>query len=201
MKSNFQNIVVFIPLLLRSVFSAEDYDHAKAVWKRFDIKNMGEYHDFYLKTDVLLLADVFENFRSFCLTYYKLDPIHYSTLPGFAWDACLLLTKVQLELIQDENMYQFFEQGIRGGISSINHRYAKANNPYLEGYKQEDPLSYILLIDCNNLYGAAMIEKLPFKGFIWENEAKLRDIDWLHIDTFGDEGYILEVSQPPTYKA
>ena len=91
-------------------------------------KTLGEYHDLYLKSDVLLLADVFENFRKTRLEYYKLDPCHYFSAPGLAWDACLKMTSVSLELISDIDKYLFIEKGLRGGVSIITHRKATANN-------------------------------------------------------------------------
>ena len=88
----------------------DEYDHAKKVWKAFKIKTMGEYHDLYLGSDVLLLADVFESFRKTCLQYYKLDPCHYFTSPGLSWDAMLKMTKIELELMTDVDMFQFIEK-------------------------------------------------------------------------------------------
>ena len=90
-------------------------------WKPFR-----DYHDLYLKTDVLLLADVFENFRGVCMSNYKLDPAWYYTAPGLAWDATLKITKVELELLRDPDMLIMIENGIRGGISTISTRHGKA---------------------------------------------------------------------------
>ena len=97
----------------------DDYIHAKKVWHTFDCKTIKDYHDLYLKSDVLLLADVFENFRKTCLKHYNLDPAHYYTSPGLAWDACLKETKQHLQLLTDYDMLMMFERGIRGGISHI----------------------------------------------------------------------------------
>ena len=139
----------------------------------FDIKTLGEYHDLYLKTDVLLLTDVFENFRSTCLEFYKLDPAHYFTSPGLSWDAMLKMTGINLQLMDDIDMYQFIEKGMRGDISFINHRYAKANNPKLPDYDKEKPESHIMYLDANNLYGWAMSQRLPIGDFKWVDKKSL----------------------------
>jgi|GEM_PF-1267341 len=161
-------IEAFYSQLSESDISAEDYAHAKKVWQAFDIMNLGEYHDLYLKTDVLLLSDVFEVFRTVMMKNYNLDPATgYYTLPNFAWDSALKKTRVVLEQLTDINMYQFCERGIRGGISMITHRHAKANNKYMEDYDKSSIDSYIIYLDANNLYGEAMIQKLPTGGFRW----------------------------------
>ena len=99
--------------------SDDDYKHAMNVWNTFKCKSIRDYHDLYLKSDVLLLSDVFENFRKTCLKHYKLDPVHYYTSPGLAWDACLKETGQQLQLLHDYDMLMMFERGIRGGITHI----------------------------------------------------------------------------------
>jgi hypothetical protein len=159
-------IEMFYSQLSESNISKEDYQHAQNVWRTFNIKNLGEYHDLYLKTDVLLLSDVFEAFRNVMMKNYKLDPASgYFTLPNFAWDAMLKKTGVVLEQLTDIDMYQFCEQGIRGGISMISHRHAKANNKYMKDYDKSIIDSYIIYLDANNLYGEAMVQKLPTGGF------------------------------------
>ena len=100
----------------------KDYKHALNVWKDLNVKNMGEYHDIYLATDVLLLADVFEAFRETAIDNYHLDPTHYVSLPGFAWDALLKMTNIKLDVISDYDMYLMIEAGIRGGMSMISKR-------------------------------------------------------------------------------
>ena len=117
----------------------KDYEHAKRVWKEFECKTIGDYHDLYNKTDVLLLADVFETFRKKCLDVYKLDPAHYYTSPGLSWDALLKKTGIVLELLTDYDMHLFVEKGLRGGISMVSKRYAKANNKYVQGYNKDKP--------------------------------------------------------------
>ena len=128
---------------------------------------MGEYHDLYLKSDILLITDVFENFRKTCLTHYRLDPCHYVSSPGLAWDAMLQMTKINLDLITDTDMQLFIEKGIRGGISYIAHRYAEANNKYMENYNPKIESSYIMYLDANNLYDWAMSKPLPYSNFRW----------------------------------
>ena len=147
--------------------SISDYQHAQKVWKEFNMKSMRDYHDLYLKTDVLLLTDVFEEFRKVCLDNYKLDPAWYYTSPGLAWDAALRMTGVKLELLHDQEMLHMVEEGIRGGVSMISTRYGKANNKYMQEYDPSLPTKYIIYLDANNLYGWAMSRKLPTDGFKW----------------------------------
>ena len=119
--------------------SDEDFDHAQRIWKEFGMKNLGEYHDLYLKSDVLLLADVFEEFRNVCMENYSLDPAWYYTSPGLSWDALLKHSGVKLELLTDPDILLLFEKGIRGGISMISNRFGKANNKFMGEKKGSIP--------------------------------------------------------------
>ena len=110
--------------------SFKDYLTCEKIWDKFDMKNMGDYHDHYLKKDLLLLADVFEKFIDTCLKFYGLDPCHYFSSPGLSWDVMLKMTGVKLEKVSDIDKYLFIEKGLRAGISYIAKRYAKANNKY-----------------------------------------------------------------------
>lgn len=135
---------------------------ATKIYIMFKMQHLGDYHDHYLKTDVLLLADVFENFRDKCLDIYKLDPLNYLTAPGLSLDALLLKTGQKLGLTQDLNIFNMSDgPNMRGGISQIPHRYAKANNRLFEDYDPEKPTSYIVNIDANALYGYSMSQFLP----------------------------------------
>ena len=151
----------FYSRLYDSGIDVKDYEHAQKVWAHFDIKNMGENHDLYLKTDVILLADIFENFRDVCLKHYKLDPAWYYTSPGLSWDALQKKTEIKLDLLSDINMNLFVEAAIRGGVSMISNIYGKANNKYMENYNQNEESKYIIYLDANNLYGWGMSQKLP----------------------------------------
>ena len=155
--------------------SDEDYIHAQKVWEAFELKSMEGYLELYNKVDVLLLADVFENFRDICSKNYKLDPAHYYTAPGLAWDAALKITEVKLELLSDIDMLMMFEGGIRGGVSMISNRYGKANNKYMgNNFDSSQPSKYIQYLDANNLYGWAMSKPLPTHGFEWMNVNELK---------------------------
>ncbi|XP_044588766.1 uncharacterized protein LOC123267945 [Cotesia glomerata] len=181
----------FFSKLSNENVSDEDYFFAQVVWTKFNIKTLGEYSDLYLKTDVLLLADVFENFRKSCFETYSLDALHYYTAPGLSQDAMLKYTGVELELLTDPEILLFVEKAIRGGVSMCANRYAAANNRYMGEYfdpsKEE---SYIMYYDVNNLYGAAMSQPLPKGSFEWVEN--ITDVNSFFND---DEriGYILEV--------
>ena len=136
-----------------------DYRHGNNVFKKVKLKNLGEYHDLYVQSDTLLLADVFENFRDMCIKVYEVDPAHFLSLPGLAWQACLEKTNVKLELLTDYDMLLMVEKGIRGGICHSTHRHTKANNKYMKNYDKNKESSYIQYLDANNLYGWAMSRK------------------------------------------
>ena len=136
--------------------SIKDYMTCEKIWNMFNNKNMGDYHDHYLKKDVLLLADVFEKFISRCIKYYELDPCHYFSSPGLSWDAMLKMTGIELEKISGIEKNLFIEKGTRAGISYIAKRYANANNKYMNDYDPSKLSTFIAYLDKNNLYGWAM---------------------------------------------
>ena len=169
----------------------EDYEHAIRVWKEFGLKNLGEYYDLYLKTDVILLANVFEKFRKICLRNYGLDPAHFYTAPGLAWKACLKKTRIRLELLLDPDMLLMFERGIRGGITQSVNRWAEANNPYMgSDFNPNLPTKYLQYLDANNVYGWAMSQPLPTAGFRWVD---IKPDRLSKLAKLKSNGYILEV--------
>ena len=171
-----------------------DYRHGNNVFKKFKLKNLGEYHDLYVQSDILLLADIFENFRNMCIKVYELDPAHFLSLPELAWQACLQKTNVKLELLTDYGMLLMVEEGIRGGICHSIHRYAKANNEYMKNYDKNKESSYIQYLDANNLYGWAMSQKLPVNGFKWvKSTSKIDEKLIKNYDEDSDKGYIFKV--------
>ena len=149
-ETSLPSIKCFYTNLNMSEVSDEDYTHACSVWREFGIRNMGEYHDLYLRTDVILLANVFKSFRRVCLENYGLDPSHFYTAPGLAWKAFPKKTGIRLELLLDPDMLLMFERGIRGGISQSVHRWAAANNPYMGSeYHPSRPTKYLQYLDAN----------------------------------------------------
>ena len=166
----------FYSKLTGSGITEKNYNHVLKVWNTWNMKTLKDYLKLYNETDVLLLADVFENFRDLCLKIYGLDPAHYYTAPGLAWDACLKLTGVELELLSDLDMLLMVENGIRGGISIISNRYGEANNKYMKDYNKNKPSKYLMYLDANNLYGCAMSEKLPTHGFKWLTNKEIQKL-------------------------
>ena len=162
--------------------SEKEYQRACDVCKVFKIKNLGEYHDLYLKTDVLLLRDVFEKFINACLKDYGLDPCNYISSPSLSWDPMLKMTGIQLEKIDNIDVYLFLEKGMEGGVSYISKRYSKS-----------DESTEIIYWDANNLYGFSMIQDLPYCGFKFLNNKEIDEFDLDSIRENSPTGYILEV--------
>ena len=175
---------VFYSRLNIKGISDQDYEHAQQVWNIMEKKTLGCYHDTYLKTDVFLLVDVFETFRNTCLKNYKLDPVHFYTAPGLAWQVLLKIAteyceheqrrkdcelcpdKFRLELLTDIDMLMMFEKGIRGRITQAVKRYGQANNKYMKDLDNPDKKSINLqYVDVNNEYGREMTQDLPTHGF------------------------------------
>ena len=182
----------FYSILNDQHITDDEYAHANNVWNTFMIKTMGEYHDLYLVSDMLLLTNVFENFRKTCMQYYKLDPCHYFTSPGLSWDAMLKLTNIKLELMTDIDMFQFIEKGMRGGVSDIANRYGNANNKYMKEYNEKAPSKYIMYLDTNNLYGWAMSQYRPTGNFKWLTDKEISKIDLGKYKADSKQGLILE---------
>ena len=173
--------------------SEADYVHAQNVWREFNCKNIGDYHDIYLKLDVLQLADVWQSYSHVCQVNYNLDPAHYVSAPNLSWDAMLKCTDVNIELASDPAIFPFYDEGLRGGICSISKRYARANNPYMKHlFDPSKPTTYIIYLDANNLYGWAMSQPLPIGGYSWMTPAAFFTIDWLNQKVDQDFGYVIE---------
>ena len=173
-ETNLPEADAFYSKLTGEGVSEEDLKHAFRVWKEMNMQNFGNFHDAYLKSDVTLLADVMEQFRNVCNKEYELDPLHYYTVPGYAWSAALKTSKAELELLTDPDKLLFFEKGIRGGISTIIHRRAQANNKYMQEYDPSKPSVFIPYWDANALYSWAMLHPLPVGEFEWMSESELK---------------------------
>ena len=155
--------------------SDKDYAHACRVWdvnaaKKRNKYTLGDYHDFYLLTDVLLLADVMHNFRELCLKNYKLDPWRFHTVPGLTLSAGLQMTNVAIDLIEDVDMHLFIEAGMRGGVACVSKRLAETSDDCDEnGFRD-----FLLYLDANNLYGWAMSQPLPTGNYRWLTDEELK---------------------------
>ena len=171
--------------------SDENYEKAQIELNTFICETFLDYHNIYLISDVLLLADIWYNFRNVCYKIYGLDCCYYYTAPSLSWDAMLKITNIELELLTDIEKYLFVESGIHGGISQISHRYAEAKNKYLKNYDKKE--SYILYLDANNLYGGAMCEYLPIKDFEW-NKDKWTKEKILSLSNDAKTGYLFSVN-------
>ena len=173
-----------------------DYKHAKIVFKNLINKNLVHYHDLYVQSNTLLLADVFENFRNIFIKIYELEPAHFLSAPGLAWQACFLKKGVKLEWLTDVDMLLIVEKEIKicHGICHAMHRYAKANNKYMKDYNKDEEESFLEYLDANNLYGWAMSEPLTVDDFDWIKYLSKIDEDFIqNYDKDNDKRYVLEV--------
>lgn len=193
-ESELPPIEQFYSSIKREHISNEDCEHAKTVFQTFDMTSLGEYHDLFLKTDVVLLSDVFESFRKLCINQYELDPCHFYTSPGFSWSACLKMRDGRLELLTDIDQILMVEAGYRGGVSQNSNHYKKANNSYLPDYDPTLTTTNLQYLDANNLYGWAMVQPLPVDQFELMEDKDIETSDIMSVPENGDIGYILEVS-------
>lgn len=183
----------------RNEFTQENLNYVNDIYDELGCNSIKDYLLFYLKIDVLLLAEVFEGFRKTCMKTYHLDPAHYFSLPGFSWDAFLKQTKSKIELLQTRELVDFFvaKGTLKGGISTVsNLKYAKANNPLMENYDKLKCLSYIMYFDVTNLYGFVMGNcPLPIRNliFISDIEKYKNNIRILFDEITQYKGFIVEV--------
>ena len=170
------------------------YKVGKRICKDVEIKNLGEYHDLYLRSDVLLLANVFESFRKMRLKVHELDPAKFFSAPWLAWQAALKKTRVELELLTDVNMLLMVGKGIRGKICHAIHHYTKANNKYMKDYDKNKESLYLKYWDVNDLYGWEMSQKFPVNCLEWIGETSQLNEDFIKsYNEESDKGYFLGV--------
>ena len=188
-ESELPPIEKFYTSLTDSNITLEMYERLTRIWNQFSCQSLGQLIDIYLRLDVLMLAAVFENFRETSIRDFGIDPPHYMSVPGLSFSAAIKMLKVSLEIFSDLDMYIMIENGIRGGFTTVARRYAKANNPQIDGYDGGDQ-TWLLYLDVNNLYGYAMVDTLPYGDYKWTFES-LNTITSTPDDS--DVGYILEV--------
>ena len=166
----------FYSLLYQKDISDKEYEHGKKIFNKY-CKTFKDYLMIYQKLDVLILSDVFENFRELCLKHYEIDPAYCYSAPGLSWNAGLKFTGIELDLLTDKDMLDMFKDGIRGGFSGVlGKRFVEANNKYIKEGEIKNP-NYLWYTDANNLYGCGMSEKLPYKNFKWEEISESNNIN------------------------
>ena len=166
--------------------SNDEYKHAMKVFETLKCENLMEYSISYLKTDICHLSDVFQKFSDFAYKTYNLDPRHSYTLPGYSWQSMLKMTKIELELISDSDMYLYLMDTKRGDICVINKKFVKADDIFTrkvhdessdkkvtKKLKTSDLNKFVLYLDANNLYGNSMGKPLPYKNFKWSDDLTL----------------------------
>ena len=163
------------------------------MWREFDMQKLVEYHDLYLQTDLLLLCDVFENFRATCVQHYKLDPAQYFSAPGLAWDAMLKMTGVELKLMVEREFHDIIDKGDERNICCISKKFTRTNNKYFEDYDASKSSNYVIYIDMNNLYRIAMIQPLLQRDFEFMKEKQLQNFDFMSVPVDSPIGFILEI--------
>ena len=186
-----------LPELRRASSTVLCMRRLEAVKAKFGLQTFGELHDLYLQVDVYGLADVFEAYRAMAMHEYGLDPVGFVSSPAMFWKAMLKKTEARLELLCDVEKYTFVERAKRGGLCMITQRSVEANNEYLEHYDPDAPSTYIRYLDANNLYGWAMSQPLPLRGFAFEDPhddverwvAHILESDWM-----GASGAFFEVT-------
>ena len=160
---------------LNGHLSDKEYLACMIIRNERNMKNMGDYHDIYLKKDVLLLADVFEKFIDTCLKFYKLDPCHYFSCPGLSWNA--MLKMIKLEKNSNTDMYFFIEKRLKRAISYVYKRLGEANNKYMKNFDLTKPSKFISYLDMNNLYNRGMSGYHSYDRFKWLENANNSDIN------------------------
>lgn len=193
--------IAFFNDLTQTPIDPKDYNFAQKVWEKFDCRNFGDYLKVYLFADLILLTDIFENFRNNCLNDYQLDPVHYFSSAHFTMDAFLRYSDQTIDLIRDVNMYLLFKKLVKGGLSMVSKRFSEASNKYLTPTLPVSDSTYLLYLDANNLYGWAMMQPLPYRNFKWHQVSSELVSHILNLPCSSQKGYVLEVdlSYPSKY--
>ena len=180
--------------LTDSDISDDDYSHALNVWNAFNCQTLQDYLHVYLKADILQLSDIFESFADMAFSDYGLDVKKYISLPSYSYDAMLKMSGVTIELITDVSAYLMVESAVRGGISTISHRFSRANNKMIPDYDESKPTSYIVYLDMVNLYSYSMSLPLPVGDYKFLEQEEIDKFDILSVDPQGKTGFFVDCS-------
>ncbi|XP_034254760.1 uncharacterized protein LOC117653286 [Thrips palmi] len=183
----------FYSSLTRALPSEEEYARAQQVWDGLGCRTLLDYMTHYLKSDVLLLASFFTKFKAMTYAKYGLEVCHFVSASSLSWCQALKFTKAEVQLIDDPDMYQFFELQKRGGMSCVMKRYAEANVPGPSTYDPSLPNKYLYLWDVNALYSHEMCKKLPVGDFKWVDAEALALVDWKSVSEDDNTMYTVEV--------
>jgi len=189
----------FFNSMTQTSISHSDYEQAERVWQHYKMTKFADYHNHYLVRDVLLLSDCIEAFRQDMIREHDIDCLHFPSLPGMVMQVALKKTGVELDLMTDANMFNMIESGIRGGLSFVSRRHARANNPSLPDYDPDKPTSYLGYFDANSLYATCMMMPLPVGDFRWLSDDEIDTFDVTKIADDSPVGYVLEadLEYPP----
>ena len=183
----------FFNVLTNTPIDDEEYRYAQLIFKTFKCQNLGDYLELYQNCDVILLAEVFQEFRRKSLENFELDPVHFITSAQLTFNAGLKMTKVELKLLHNVNDYLWFEKQIRGGICFLTKRYVRANNPLIPAlYDSSKPCNYILPLDVVNLYGSVMLSCLPEGNFSWLSKDEISKFNVFNYGMESNVGYFVE---------
>ena len=160
---------------------------------------VGDYDNFYLLTNVILLVDVFENFRDVCLQHCGLHSAHNYTSPGLYWQAAPKMTDVEMDLLIDFDQNLFIEERISGGMATISHWYTQTNSPGMENYDVSKCISYKMYMDASNLFGWVISQPLPISNFKWLTDEEMEDLKVMMMPDDSSRGYILDCNLGKCY--
>ena len=179
--------------LTKEECSEADYETAVKIWETFELADLKSLVKLYCETDVLQTVDIFIRFRNVTMKEFELDPLHFVSLPSLCWQACMKVTDLRVELITDSDMYLMWQRAKFGGFTTVVSQYEKANNPLLDDFNPDDPISWMFYWDCTGMYSTVMQNnKLPCGNMRFLSDEEVAQLDYESYDPSGDIGYLVE---------